>query len=162
MNKRAFTLIELLVVVLIIGILAAIALPQYQLAVGKSRYAALKNTTKTLKGATERYYLLYNSLPTKFDDLDISFSVKEETVYDKYFTLRFDDMQCDIYNNSFLVYCHKRIMGKDMYYWSNALKTTCYAGTAITTDVTNKICQQDTGKTSSDCQIGGNMCIYSY
>ena len=52
-NKRAFTLIELLVVVLIIGILAAIALPQYQKAVVKSRFAEAFVHIKTLSEALE-------------------------------------------------------------------------------------------------------------
>ncbi len=71
MNKKAFTLIELLVVVLIIGILAAIALPQYQKAVDKTRLITVLNTLKGIKDAQEVYYLANGKYATSFDELDV-------------------------------------------------------------------------------------------
>ena len=60
-TKRGFTLIELLVVVLIIGILAAVAVPQYQKAVEKSRISEARIVLKSLQDAWTLCALQYGA-----------------------------------------------------------------------------------------------------
>ncbi len=67
---KGFTLIELLVVVLIIGILATVALPQYQKAVAKVRFMELVAVGDALRKAEDVYYLAngkYTDNPVELD-----------------------------------------------------------------------------------------------
>lgn len=82
--KQGFTLIELLVVVLIIGILASVALPQYQKAVAKSRYTQLVTAGKNLKDAMEVYYMANGDYPWSWKDLDIEYPGCEESASGRY------------------------------------------------------------------------------
>ena len=74
--RRGFTLIELLVVVLIIAILAAIALPQYQKAITKAHMAKMRTMLEEVVRAGKLYYLRTGEYPTSFSDLDINLSLE--------------------------------------------------------------------------------------
>ena len=70
-KNAGFTLIELLVVVLIIGILAAVALPQYQKAVSKSRTTEAIVTLKSIIDAEEVYYMANGAYTDDLSLLDV-------------------------------------------------------------------------------------------
>ena len=58
-DKKGFTLIELLIVVVIIGILAAIAIPKFSATREKAYFAAMKSDLKNLASQQEIYYSDY-------------------------------------------------------------------------------------------------------
>ena len=97
--RRGFTLIELLVVVLIIGILASVALPQYTKAVAKSRYSQLITAGKSLKDAMEVYYMANGNYPQYWGDLDIEFKGCTADTSARYM-LWCDNFAVDMFNSN--------------------------------------------------------------
>ncbi|MBR3632530.1 MAG: prepilin-type N-terminal cleavage/methylation domain-containing protein [Elusimicrobiaceae bacterium] len=80
--KKGFTLIELLVVVLIIGILSAIAIPQYQVSVEKTKAANLLSLLASVAQAEEVYYLANGKYTDQMHDLDVQVDyVRNENKY---------------------------------------------------------------------------------
>lgn len=78
-TTKGFTLIELLVVVLIIGILAAIALPMYTKTVEKTRVANAIVWTKSASGAMTRWFMEHDSSDAfDIEDLDIELTEPKE------------------------------------------------------------------------------------
>ncbi len=75
--SSGFTLIELLVVVLIIGILASVALPQYTKAVEKSRAAEAINVVRSIRVANEAYFMATGSYSNNLNNLVIQIPGKD-------------------------------------------------------------------------------------
>ncbi len=109
-SKKGFTLIEMLVVVLIIGILAGIALPQYTKTVEKTRLAEALLTANALQKAIDMYILqngYYSPSGIRtyfhFDELDIELQNNYDNCSDygctnKYFSVGFpscSSIECD-------------------------------------------------------------------
>ena len=146
--KQGFTLPELLVVVIIIGTLAVIALPKYQMAVGKAKFATLKDNARIIKDAMDRYYLANNSFTTNLEALDVE--LKGNLTSDKHYVDLADGSHCYIGAE---IFCSRKIFDINMEYSIDYVsydknKKFCYAKSLILTDKPNRLCQQETNKTT--------------
>ena len=63
MGRKAFTLVELLIVVIILGILAAVVIPQFSDASEDARLSSLTTNLQTIRGQIELYHIQYGVYP---------------------------------------------------------------------------------------------------
>jgi len=163
MGKNGFTLIELLVVVLIIGILSAIALPQYQMAVLKTRFSELVNLAATIKRAQEMYFLEHGEYSSDFRKLEIEMPATASVLNNgalisfpngNNFLVLHGGNRVAAYNRTFFCNNYEIILdhfdvssGPRAYCWVAFDSTTCSPETG------HKLCQVLTGKSSPDTGV---------
>ncbi len=160
--SKGFTLIEMLVVVLIIGILAGIALPQYQRAVDKTRYSTMMNIAKALAEANERYYMVHDVYSTTYNDLDIDIPAKSIRGQSAFF----DWGECRIYFQRGVLCTNDTNLQNQIMIWytfgdSYHNKMTCMAKGSDTNSRWAKVCEGfGTYWQKVSCEIIGTCSLY--
>jgi len=162
LDVKAFTLIELLVVVLIIGILAAVALPQYQKAVDKTRFMQALTMHKAVYDAQQVFYLTngrYAGTWGELADLDLPTPASGGGENDTYAWWKWG--YCFLTSRAYGG-CGIELPGgqaRTLQYWSSRNKN-CYA--LKTSARAQRTCEAVTGKSFSQATSGDNDYVYSF
>lgn len=145
-KKEGFTLIELLVVVLIIGVLAAMALPQYRVAVGMSRASTMYAFMRGVDQAQQAFFMANNRYATTFDSLSVGIPPGFVKTDEK--TIRKGRMECWLMtehgNAEISIKCAEEITGVALEKYHNRNNYICWANK--TKEIPNQICRNLSGK----------------
>ena len=159
-KNAGFTLIELLVVVLIIGILAAVAVPQYELAVSKTRVMRLLPLLRAISDAENVYYLANGSYTLDFAQLDIDMPAGAKvTTADR---VDYDDFYCLLRrsndsNTTYSAYCYSMSKTKTVAlekYFSRSY-FICWGLTEQAIQICRSVSKKDTPDTTSTVGVKG-------
>lgn len=162
-----FTLIELLVVVLVVGILAAVAVPQYQVAVMKARVAQMVPFLAGVKTAQDAYYMANGKYSDRWDELEVTVpagaTVREcLATGDGHPTQCVDfpsGISCEIRSAADIIYCRSKSLIPEIGFIPTHAKTSVagkgrYCIVSKTDDIRNKVCKALGGTLSEE--IGPN------
>lgn len=145
-KKQGFTLIELLVVVLIIGVLAAMALPQYRVAVGMSRASTMYAFMRGVDQAQQAFYMANNRYATTFDSLSVGIPPGFTKTDEKRITK--GRMACHIMtahgNAEISIKCTEGITGVVLEKYHNQNYYLCWAST--NNELNKQICRSLSGR----------------
>lgn len=159
-KKQGFTLIELLVVVLIIGVLAAMALPQYRVAVGMSRASTMYAFMRGVDQAQQAFYMANNRYATTFDSLSVGIPPGFTKTDEKTITKR--HMSCWLMtehgNQSVSIKCDVNPLMVTLEKYHNRTYYICWADK--NEELANQICRNLSGKDEHDT-VSGNL-LFGY